>query len=162
MFNWLKRWRAKPAPAVPLRIPEVVIDRGPSGPEGTFGSLTGPGGFSCKVCELPDRGNAPNFSRIPAGTYQCLPYKSPRFGRAYLVSQVEGRSYILTHAGNLAGDTKRGYRSHSLGCILLGKYFGRLGGQRAVMCSRPVIRSFCNLMAGQPFTLEIREAQHGS
>lgn len=137
---------------------DVTIERGPSTDQGTFGVLSGPKGFSCKVCELPDRGNKTNISRILDGVYKVVPYNSNRFGKVYLIENVSGRSYILTHSGNLAGDISKGFRTHSHGCILLGKYFGVLNGQRAVMCSRPVVRSFDNLMERQPFTIEIKEA----
>jgi len=146
--------RKKPLPLPPV---DVVISRGPSTDQGTFGVLIGPNGFSCKTCELPDHDNQPNISRIPAGRYECTPYRSARFGNVYLVKNVKGRSWILNHSGNLAGDKAKGYRTHSLGCILLGKYFGKLNGQRAAMCSRPVVRAFRNLMGDKPFVLEIKE-----
>lgn len=156
MFSW--PWKRKRTIGKPKVAADVIIDRGPSTDQGTFGILYGPNGFTCKVCELPDRGNKTNISRIPAGRYKVIPYNSKRFGKVYLLKDVEGRTYILTHSGNLAGDVLKGFRTHSHGCILLGKYFGVLNGQRAVMCSRPVLRSFMNLMKGLPFTLEIKEA----
>ena len=152
-WPWSKKNIVKPKPAA-----NVVISRGPSTNHGTFGVLIGPNGFTCKVCELPDRNNKSNVSRIPAGIYKVIPYNSKRFGKVYHLQDVKGRTYILTHSGNLAGDTSKGLRTHSHGCILLGKYFGTLNGQRAVMCSRPVVRSFRNLMGEKPFTLEIKEA----
>lgn len=157
-MKWLRWFSRAPKKLLlpPAQLPDVVIVRGPSSVEGTFGELRGVG-FSCKTCELPDRGNAPNLSCIPLGRYRCVPYKSKRFGDVFLVEGVEGRSYILTHAGNLAGDKVRGLRTHSAGCILLGKYFGRLHGQKAVMCSRPVVRHLKQVMGSKPFILEIKE-----
>jgi len=154
MFDWFRKEKAH---TIPLKLPDVVICRGDSTEQGTFGVLRAKGNFSCKVCELPDRGNEKNYSRIPAGSYNCRPYHSERFGSVYIVEEVKGRSYILAHSGNLAGDSKRGLRTHSAGCILLGKYFGKLNGQKAVLCSRPVVRSFVNLMGGKPFIFEIKE-----
>lgn len=153
--GWFKR-TPKKTPTPTTQPPDVVIVRGPSSVEGTFGELRGRG-FSCKTVELPDRGNAPNLSCVLVGTYDCRPYKSNRFGQVYLVDGVKGRSYILTHSGNLAGDKLRGLRTHSAGCILLGKYFGSLHGQKAVMCSRPAVRQFKQVMGDKPFTLEIKE-----
>jgi hypothetical protein len=156
MFSW--PWKRKRIVAKPRPAAEVIIKRGPSTDQGTFGTLYGPNGFTCKIIELPDRGNKTNISRIPAGRYKVVPYNSKRFRKVYHLQDVEGRTYILTHSGNLAGDVSKGFRTHSHGCILLGKYFGVLNGQRAVMCSRNVLRSFSNLMGERPFTLEIREA----
>lgn len=156
MLNWFRR-RPKQQPNPPEKLPDVVIVRGPSTVEGTFGELR-THGFGCKTCELPDRGNTPNLSSISPGRYRCAPYKSKRFGAVFLIEEVEGRSWILTHSGNLAGDKLRGLRTHSAGCILLGRYFGRLHGQKAVMCSRPVVRQFKRIMGNKPFILEIKEA----
>ena len=155
MFNWLKK-RPKRKYIIPKRSADVVIVRGPSTNEGTFGELRA-GIYCCKTCELPDRGNARDFSCIPPGRYVCRPYKSKRFGDVYIVEGVDGRTYILTHSGNVAGDKLLGLRTHSAGCILLGKYFGRLHGQKAVMCSRSVVRQFKHIMGYSPFILEIRE-----
>lgn len=151
-WPWTKKNIIKQRPAA-----DVVINRGPSSDQGTLGILAGPNGFSCKACELPDRDNKSNISRIPAGQYSVVPYNSKKFGKVYLIENVDGRSYILTHSGNIAGDVSKGFRTHSFGCILLGKYFGNLNGQLAVLCSRPVVRSFRNLMGNKPFTLEIKE-----
>ena len=155
MFAWFRKRKI----VTPIIKPaDVIIERGPSTDQGTFGNLSAPNGFTCKVAELPDRDNKTNISRIPAGRYKVVPYTSKRFGKVYLIVDVKARTYILTHSGNLAGDVSKGFRTHSHGCILLGKYFGVLNGQRAVMCSRPIVRSFSNLMGDKPFTLEIREA----
>ena len=97
-------------------------------------------GFSARSLELPWLGNRQNISCIPSGEYECKPHYSRKFGECYLITDVEGRSWILTHAGNLAGDRLKGYRTHSYGCVLLGKYFGRLYGQLAVLVSRATIR----------------------
>lgn len=92
--------------------------------------------------ELPWRDNARNISCIPAGTYRCTWHKSPRFGWTYWVRNVPDRSGILFHAGNWAGDTSHGYRTHSWGCILLGRRRGMLKGQQAVLASRLAVRDF--------------------
>jgi hypothetical protein len=114
-------------------------------------------GFSARSLELPWIGNRPNISCIPSGEYICQPHYSKKFGECYIITGVEGRSWILTHAGNLAGDRLKGYRTHSYGCILLGKYFGRLQGQLAVLVSRVTIRKFLSHMNKQPFTLKISD-----
>lgn len=114
-------------------------------------------GFNSKVLELPWRDNKQNISCIPAGEYETIIRQSPRFGTIYWVLKVEGRSYILIHSGNWAGDIEMGYKTHVNGCILLGKVFGYLMGQRAVLNSRITIRAFMDHMNNQPFTLNIME-----
>jgi len=80
---------------------------------------------------------------------------SPKFGWVYHVTDVYGRTWILTHSGNLAGDRTRGYTTHTYGCILMGTYLGRLNGQRAVLLSRPTLRRFIAYMDRRDFELEI-------
>lgn len=163
MFNWFKR-RAPRAPRITreqarqVELLRVIISRYETGDAGTFGVLLIPGLFSCHVLELPWRDNQGNISCIPAGEYIVEPYTSRKFGRAYHVKDVEGRTWILLHRGNLAGDTTKGYKTHSAGCLLLGKYRGKLGGQPAVMVSRPVVRAFVEILGEQSFKLEILEA----
>jgi hypothetical protein len=82
--------------------------------------------------------------------------RSPKFGPVYEVTGVPGRSSILIHTGNWAGDVSRGYRSHVLGCVVLGLQRGRREGQLAVMVSRPAVTRLEREMQRQPFTLEIR------
>jgi len=88
--------------------------------------------------ELPDRGNAPNLSRIPSETYLCKWTYSPAFKRMmYLVTGVDGRSGIRVHPANLMGDRTKGFKSHLYGCIALGNRIGTLGGQKALLISAP-------------------------
>ncbi len=138
----------------------VYLMRLRSDEQGTLGSLMTPGGYTCLSLELPDRNNRPNLSRIPVGEYRCTWHRSPRFGWVYWVRNVPGRSAVLIHPGNLAGDTTRGLKTHSHGCLLLGKHVGRLNGQRAVLASRPAIRDFCEVMNQKDFTLKIMEADN--
>jgi hypothetical protein len=88
--------------------------------EGTVSPLESDGGFKCLVLELPDRANANGHSRIPAGTYPCEWAESPHHGPCYHVRDVPGRSDILIHAGNLAGDVDMGFASDLLGCLAPG------------------------------------------
>lgn len=114
------------------------------------------------VIEPPWRDNRRNRSCIPGGTYDVLPHLSPRFGRCLLVAAVDGRSHILFHAGNVGGDVERGLRSHTEGCLLPGLRRGRLdagkGLQRAVLSSRTALRHLMAWAAGEPFSLEISDA----
>ena len=124
---------------------------------GTEGILS-IGSFSCFSLELPWKENRPNVSCIPQGKYDVQIRMSPKFGKVYHVTEVPGRSHILIHAGNLAGDTEQNLKTHVQGCILLGKYRGILRNQRAVLCSRPTVRSFINYLESTSFKLEIHEA----
>ncbi len=137
----------------------VSIRRLESTDEGTFGLLTMPG-FRCYTMELPWRNNARRVSCIPTGTYRAALTQSPRFGRVYLLQAVPGRSAILIHPANVAGDKVRGFDSQLEGCIALGERIGALRNsagrlQRAVLVSRPAVRAFMAATGGQPITLEI-------
>jgi len=135
---------------------KVFLFREHSSPQGTKG-LWVADGFSCKSFELPWKNNAPNISCIPTGSYVCQPRYSKKYGRHYHITNVDGRSWILTHSGNLAGDINQGFKSHTAGCILLGKYFGKLNGQDAVLLSRTTLRRFITHMDWKPFELIIRK-----
>jgi hypothetical protein len=83
---------------------------------------------------------------------------SNKYGRVYWVRKVPNRTYILIHSGNYAGDKSQGYKTHVMGCILLGKKSGFLGGQTAVLNSRIAVRQFVSHMEYEPFELNIQEA----
>jgi hypothetical protein len=133
---------------------EVFLFRYLNSDQGTEGVLTTEG-FFCKTLELPWRNNKRNVSCIPDGEYKVAIRQSPRFGTVYHVKEVTGRTYILIHSGNFAGDKSKGYKTHVNGCILLGKKHGFLGEQRAVLNSRITIRKFMNFMQYEPFTLYV-------
>lgn len=115
-------------------------------------------GFHCKTLELPWRDNQKSISCIPPGEYITVIRQSPKYGRIYWVTKVPNRAWILKHSGNWAGDIALGYKSHTMGCILLGKKFGFLQDQRAVLNSRITVRKFMNHMSYEPFKLTIMEA----
>lgn len=136
---------------------DITLLRTRTDEQGTFGVLL-VDDVTLRTVELPWRENRTNVSCIPAGEYQCCVVQSPRFGRVYHVRNVPGRTHVLVHSGNLAGDTALGWRTHSHGCILPGLRSGRLGDQQAVLCSRAALTRFMAALGGQPFTLNIREA----
>jgi len=113
----------------------------------SIGVLVIDGEMHSLTLENPWLENSRNVSCIPAGTYQCHPVSSPRFGNVYEVRDVPGRSHILFHSGNLTRDTQ--------GCILLGNTIGHLDKQRGILQSRPALDSFLTKAEGQPFTLKI-------
>lgn len=141
----------------------LLLHRMESGDQGTFGIIMDPeSGFACYVAEPPWRENRPNDSCIPAGEYLVEPYESPHFGKVYHVKDVSGRSHILQHSGNVAGDRHKGLKTHTYGCQLFGRYLGhlRIAGrrQRAVLASRPTLRKFQDHMGMKPYKLIIKES----
>jgi hypothetical protein len=123
---------------------------------GTFGYLSIPYvGFSCYTGEPPWKNNRNSVSCIPTGEYDVRIRRSPKYGIIFHVKNVEGRSYILIHSGNYAGDVERGLRSHTMGCILLGKSRGWLAKQKVVLNSRLALKSFMRLMKNDTFKLII-------
>lgn len=110
------------------------------------------------MMELPDRNNTPNRSRILPGLYLCkyLPRSaSGKYKDVYHVTQVSGRSGILQHPGNVAGDTTKGYKSHSWGCQLPALRLGKLYNQLAGLGSRAALRKLHAVTGRQDFYLEV-------
>lgn len=122
--------------------------------EGTFGVFSGEG-LTLHTAELPVRGNSPRISCIPSGRYICRPYSSAKFPNVYEVMGVPGRSAILIHSGNHAGDYMKGYRSDVLGCILVGLGVSELAGQLAVTSSRSAMDKLRAVAGLKTFELEI-------
>lgn len=144
----------------------VIIQRQPSTDEGTFGKLMMEG-FECVTLELPWKNNQRRVSCIPAGEYKALRHKSPSKGWCYELRDVPGRSDILIHSGNWAGDTEKGWSSDYLGCIGLGKSRGYLLNregktQRVILSSRLAMQAFHEATKGEPLTIIIKDANHGA
>ena len=129
-----------------------VLTRTETSDQGTFGTLAGEGQI-LHTAELPWRQNLQKISCIPPGSYTCRPYSSPRFQNVYEVRNVPGRSAILIHSGNYAGDKAQGYRSDVEGCILLGIGRGVLEGQEVVISSRIALDRFRALVGQNSFEL---------
>lgn len=134
--------------------------------QGTCGVLTGMA-FTFPTIELPWRdlngdgiGDAQK-SCITPGVYECVWHTSPSKGECYHVTGVTGRSNILIHSANFAGDVDKGWESQLLGCIALGLNAGVMPNkagraQQAVLQSKAAMKQFHEAMAKQPFSLEIR------
>ena len=117
---------------------------------GTFGVLKIDKAVFCVTLEPPDRENLPHMSSIPAQQYECNRLNSQKYGETFKVIHVPYRTNILFHAGNIAVDTG--------GCILLGQYFGKLKGDRAVLNSGATFKNFMRVMQGEDyFHLTIKE-----
>ena len=113
---------------------------------GTFGVLLLRGEAFCVTLELPWCDNSRDISCIPTGSYLCQRTQSPRFGDAFAVRKVQGRSHILLHKGNTVGDTS--------GCILLGQRFGN----QMIHDSRPAFNAFMLALDDRAtFRLNIKE-----
>ena len=128
--------------------------------QGTIGELTHDGRRVCWVLELPDRGNAAGLSRIPAGEY-IVDYlqrsASGKYQDVYHVRDVPGRSGILGHPGNWAGDRLRGWLTNSYGCLLPATRLGYMQGQRAGLLSRKALNTLHALTGRQSFRLRIND-----
>ncbi|BCS89968.1 DUF5675 family protein [Pseudodesulfovibrio sediminis] len=121
---------------------------------GTFGVLKIDGKASCVTLEPEDRGNAQNVSCIPEGDYVVKRVNSPKYGDTFEITGVPGRSHILLHPGNTETDTK--------GCVLLGRNFGHLGPNRAVLSSGNTFKSFLQTMAdNESAQMHITDASGG-
>jgi hypothetical protein len=116
----------------------------------TLGSLLLPNGDSLKTLERAWINNEPNISCIPEGEYLCKWMEasaSGKYKRVWHLQDVEGRSAILIHAGNLVRHTK--------GCILVGKHHGRIKGHDAVLSSKPALNKLRRVFEGSDFKLKI-------
>lgn len=113
------------------------------------------GNFTCVTGELPWRDNTPNKSCIPAGEYECHPWSSAKYPKAYEVRGVPNRSAILIHQGNFCGDVDKGLPSNVEGCILVGESVGTLNGHKAVMNSKETLDKLVDVIGTEPFTLTI-------
>lgn len=139
----------------------VYIRRLPGDDQGTIGVLFIPEfEWSCFTNELPYRNNERNYSRINPGEYDCILVVSKKFGPVYLVLNVENRSGILIHNGTFAGDTRKGWVSHVLGCIEVGMKVVMLPNsnnkqQRGIINSRSTRDKLQSLLQGINFKLII-------
>ncbi len=135
----------------------LTITRGPSTDEGTFGRAVLDSGEEFDSLELPWHDNAPMVSCIPPGTYRAEKHHSPHFNRdLYELQDVEGRSEILIHQGNWAGDKSKGFRSDVTGCILLGQETGMLAEQKALLRSKFALNDFHKATNGEPIQVVIQ------
>ena len=102
--------------------------------QGTLGVLKIDDFLFCCTLEPADKNNKPYISRIPRGVYICDRYSSEKYPNTWEVKGVPDRDRILFHPGNTIEDTE--------GCILVGQYFGKLRGERAVLNSGKTFKNF--------------------
>ncbi len=142
------------------------LQREPSSPEGTFGSIVLPEQRTLYTAELPWHDNARDISCIPPAVYRCSMIHSPKHHElVYLVENVPGRDMIEIHRANFSGDRALGWYADLLGCIAPGLARGVLKNpdgkmQRAVLHSRSAIDALLQATHGEPFMLQVVDA-HG-
>lgn len=138
---------------------KAILKRMRSGDDGTFGTLLlrdGARELTLYTAELPWRDNAVGKSCIPPGVYRAEMSPSPRFGRElYELAGVPGRTEVLIHNGNWAGDKSKGKLSQVKGCILVGMAHGIVKGQRAVTQSRTALAALHKFTGGAPIEIEV-------
>ncbi|MBU8921249.1 MAG: hypothetical protein KOO63_05470 [Bacteroidales bacterium] len=145
----------------------VAVTRTVDGDQGTFGKIVAGGRSWCSL-ELPGRGNKPYVSRIPAGIYTCQWTYSTAFERdLYIVLNVPGRSGIMLHSANWAGNRDKNYYSQLLGCIAPGLGYGQMiptaneqhwQPQWAVTDSRDALKEFEDYLDRKEFELHVIDA----
>jgi hypothetical protein len=112
--------------------------------------------FECESLERPWLNNFPFISCIPAGTYMIKKRWSPRFkSHLHVLSltgknNIEGRTWILIHAGNYFKNTK--------GCILVGAEFQEINsdGWLDITSSKETLKALLSFLPNQS-GLEIRD-----
>ena len=137
----------------------LTITRQPSTDSGTFGDARTDDGKSWVSLELPWLDNQPDVSCIPTGTYDAELAFSPRFSKDLYHLAVEGRTNILIHSGNFAGND--GLQSDVEGCILLAMQQGILMNkyghiQEAVLYSKYALENFLEWAAREPLKVVIQ------
>ena len=140
------------------KVIETYLIRLKESAQGTEGVLIIPELlFWCFSLELPWKKNIPDISCILAGTYM-LSWRKQGRRPCFQICDVPGRKYILIHSGNYAGDIEKGFKTNVQGCVLLGRKFGWLSGQRAVLNSRITIREFNGKLNGLKSRIHIMGA----
>jgi hypothetical protein len=145
---------------------KLLIERGPSTDQGTFGRAVLDAHREWYSLELPSRDNSPHYSCILPGIYiaklDATSKWSPRDdGRLYRLLDVPGRDLIKIHAATWAGDVLRGWHSELLGCIALGKDLGQLqppdlhGPQECLLKSRAALTEFMAATNGEDLEIEV-------
>ena len=119
----------------------VILRRVSTGHQGTFGVILHNDLPFAVTLERQWLDNRSNISCIPSGTYKCKRTNSPKFGNTFEVTNVQGRSHILFHKGNIDDD------SH--GCILIGEQFGKLSDDTVILSSKAGFEEFMSIMMGE-------------
>lgn len=138
----------------------ATIQRGKGGDTGTFGNLSILG-WNCFTGECPWRNNQTGLSCVPGAGRQYLMKwtitdEHPK--GVYVLQDVEDREDCEMHTGDWCGDVTKGYKSDVKGCIIIGRTYGILEGQPAVMESREAYADLVALTNKQDILLTILDA----
>jgi len=112
-----------------------------------LGSLELEGKEIAKTLENPWLNNEPFISCIPVGEYKATKDDTGKF-RYWKVLNVECRGLIEIHNGNVESETE--------GCILVGRKWGFLGENIAVLDSRNTLDKLRSILDDE-FLLNITE-----
>ena len=134
----------------------IILERFAYSPDGTFGRLKLPGGWSCFTVERPWKSNEPFESCIPDGVYDLKRRRSPVVERTsggkhlygWEVVDVPGRSYIMIHPANWPKDVQ--------GCIGVGRDYAIIQGANGVTHSRATFDELMERLQGGAWQIEIR------
>ncbi len=146
--NFAQQWSLL-KPFLDSQNPVVITRKFDDGVQ-TLGDLDY-GHFKCKTLERPWKGNKPNISCIPKGTYKCVYTFSPKFMKyTYEIKNVIGRSGIRIHSANYFFDL--------LGCIALGSGYENLNNDKQVdiINSRLTVNKLEAILNKKDFTLIIK------
>jgi hypothetical protein len=133
---------------------EIILNRILDDGERTLGILKVPDlQFKLFTLERSWKENKNYVSCIPCGEYIVKPnYISANFGKkSFLVEGVKGRDKILIHAGNRVKESK--------GCILVGRFFTLLEGERAITQSALAIQDLKSIFK-EDFKLIIKKLNY--
>ena len=159
IWNYILGDVSTPVTAADSTLRRVELVRQPSTDEGTKGILTVLDSKKTWVTgELPYKDDLPDVSCEKVGIYKVYWAQSVRHGWCYHLQVDDGRTDIEIHAANWFGDASKGKKCQLLGCIAMGKSFGILEGQLAVLASKQALQEFEIEMRQQPFILIIRWA----
>ena len=140
----------------------LLILRGDSTNLGTLGKALLDNHGSFDTLELPWRDNKPQLSCIKAGFYTATVQWSNHFqANLYHLNDTNDRHDVEIHNGNFAGDVTLGYKSHVLGCILMGHGYGQIdrgdgSTQFGILHSRETLSEFMSATCGKTLNIEIR------
>lgn len=134
----------------------ITLVRFAYAPDGTFGRIKLPEGWSCFTVERPWKDNKPFESCIPDGVYDLKKRRSPVVERAsggdyiegWEVCDVQGRSYIMIHPGN--------WPINFQGCIGVGKKYMVMQGANGVTESRATFADLMGRLEGLEWKIDIR------
>lgn len=137
----------------------LELYRDPSTDQGTKSGLYLDDDEVCSMLELPWLENERGISCIPPGRYEVAYMKESASGKykdVYHVKDVPGRTGILIHMGNWAGDISLGLKSDTDGCLLPCMSFKTDdNGQLMGLDSKTALQTLHEVTGRKGFVLEV-------